>query len=304
MFVTFWPVGRAPGIETNTMMQPTEKPDPIFSHAEPVLSVGDVKATVKYWHEVLGFPGQWTWGTPPNHGGVSWHNAFIQFSLDPESGVRPNRQSVWMRVSHIETLYQLHQERKAEIVMPLARQPYGYNEYIIRDNNGYYISFAEPASVGDERHSEPMPATVRVVGRKLTPAEYRHLASSVGWSKKAADDEPIQTTDELLQRKIDATQFIAVAENSETGEAIGCALVMGDGLSFFYIKDVMVHPDWQRKRVGSAVMKEVKRWLDANAPNKSLVGLFTAESLAPFYQQTDFGRAFGMVRMIDRPDTP
>nr|WP_295931799.1 GNAT family N-acetyltransferase [uncultured Dyadobacter sp.] len=282
-------------------MQPTdERPDPIFSHAEPVLSVADVALTVKYWHEVLGFPGQWTWGAPPNHGGVSWHNAFVQFSTDPEAAVRPKRQSVWMRVSHIQTLYRLHQERKAEIVMPLARQPYGYDEYMIRDINGYYISFAEPASAGHEKHSEPLPATVRVVGRKLTPTEYRHLANSVGWSGPTAD-ERAQAVEELMQRKIDAAQFIAVAENSETGEAIGCALVLGDGLSFFYIKDVMVHPDWQRKRVGSAIMQEVKRWLDANAPDKSLVGLFAAESLAPFYQQTDFGKAFGMIRMIDRP---
>lgn len=279
-------------------MQPTdERPDPIFSHAEPVLSVVDVATTVKYWHEVLGFPGQWTWGAPPSHGGVSWHNAFIQFSLDPELGGRPKGQSVWMRVSHIQTLYRLHQERKAEIVMPLARQPYGYDEYMIRDSNGYYISFAEPASAGHEKHSEPLPATVRVVGRKLTPAEYRHLATSVGWANPVAE-EPVPT-DELTQRKIDATQFIAVAENSETGEAIGCALVLGDGLSFFYIKDVMVHRDWQHKRVGAAIMKEVKRWLDANAPDKSLVGLFTAETLAPFYEQTGFTRAFGMIRMMD-----
>ena len=56
---------------------------PIFSHVEPVLAVHDVSETIKYWQNVLGFPGKWTWGEPPVHGAVSWQKAFIQFSHDP-----------------------------------------------------------------------------------------------------------------------------------------------------------------------------------------------------------------------------
>lgn len=270
----------------------SSKPDPIFSHAEPVLAVRDVAATVKYWHEVLGFPGQWTWGTPPSHGGVSWHSAFIQFTCNHELAAGAPSQSVWLRVRHVRTLYQLHQERNVEIVMPLTRQPWGFDEYIIRDINGYYVSFAAPSSAGAEQHSTPFPDNVRITGRMLAAEEYLQLAASVGWGG--------ETVDETVQKRLDATLFTAVAEDTDTGEAIGCALVLGDGVSFFYIKDVMIHPDWQRKNVGSAIMKEVKRWLDANAPDKALVGLFTSEGLTPFYQQTDFGPAFGMIRMIDR----
>ncbi|SEI39064.1 Uncharacterized conserved protein PhnB, glyoxalase superfamily [Dyadobacter sp. SG02] len=269
-----------------------DKPEPFISHAEPVLSVKDVAETVKYWHEVLGFPGHWTWGTPPNHGGVSWHGAFIQFSANSEAAERMRGQCVWVRVKNIRELYQLHQDRKAEIVMQLEKQPWGFVEYVVRDLNGNYITFAAPATSGGESKSQSLPANVRVMGRALTPAEYRKLAESVGWSGTQSDD--------VLQQKLDATLFTAVAEDTETGEVIGCALVLGDGLSFFYIKDVMVHRDWQRKQVGSTVMREVKCWLDANAPQGSLVGLFTGAGLAPFYQQTGFGEAFGMIRMIDQ----
>jgi GNAT superfamily N-acetyltransferase/uncharacterized glyoxalase superfamily protein PhnB len=269
-----------------------DQPEPFLSHAEPVLSVNDVAETVKYWHEILGFSGHWTWGTPPNHGGVSWHGAFIQFSQDSEAAGRMRGQCVWIRVKNIRELYQLHQERRAEIVMHLEKQPWGFEEYVVKDLNGNYITFAAPAIFGSESRSQPLPATVRTLGRRLTTAEYRKLAESVGWSKSQSDD--------FLQQKLDATLFMAVAEDTETGEAIGCALVLGDGLSFFYIKDVMVHRDWQRKQVGSAVMKEVKRWLDDHAPEGALVGLFTGHGLAPFYQQTGFGEAFGMIRIIDR----
>lgn len=265
-----------------------------MSHAEPVLLVTDVAETVKYWHEVLGFPGHWTWGTPPNHGGVSWHGAFIQFSQDGEAAGRMRGQCVWIRVKNIRELYQLHQDRKAEIVMHLAKQPWGFEEYVVKDLNGNYITFAAPATSGSESRSQSLPANVRILGRTITPAEYRKLAESVGWSGTQTDD--------ILQQKLDATLFVAVAEDTETGEAIGCALVLGDGLSFFYIKDVMVNREWQRKQVGSAVMREVKRWLDANAPQGALVGLFTGHGLAPFYQQTGFGEAFGMIRIIDRSE--
>jgi GNAT superfamily N-acetyltransferase len=199
---------------------------------------------------------------------------------------------VWLRVKNIEALYQMHQDRKAEIVMHLEKQPWGFEEYVVRDLNGNYITFAAPASHGGDSKSEPLPAIVRIVGRMISPIEYRFLAESVGWA--------VTQTDEILRKKLEATLFIAVAENSETGEVIGCALVLGDGLSFFYVKDVMVHRDWQRKRVGSAIMKEIKRWLDVNAPDHALVGLFTGEGLTPFYQQTGFGKAFGMIRIIDR----
>lgn len=269
-----------------------DKPEPFISHAEPVLSVKDVAETVKYWHEVLGFPGHWTWGTPPNHGGVSWHGAFIQFSQDIDAADRMRGQCVWIRVKNIRELYQLHRDREAEIVMHLEKQPWGFDEYVVKDLNGNYVTFAAPATSGSESKSQPLPAHVRTLGRALTTDEYRKLAESVGWSGAQAED--------ILQQKLDAALFTAVAENTETGEVIGCALVLGDGLSFYYIKDVMVHRDWQRKQVGSAVMREVKRWLDAHAPEGALVGLFTGHGLARFYQQTGFGEAFGMIRIIDR----
>lgn len=274
-------------------MEPdNDKPEPFISHAEPVLLVKDVAETIKYWHEVLGFPGHWTWGTPPNHGGVSWHGAFIQFSQDIEAAERMRGQCVWIRVKNIRELYQLHLARQAGIIMHLEKQPWGFEEYVVKDLNGNYVTFAAPATSGNESKSQPLPVQVRTLGRALTTDEYRKLAESVGWSGTQAED--------ILQQKLDAALFTAVAENTETGEVIGCALVLGDGLSFFYIKDVMVHRDWQRKQVGSAVMREVKRWLDAHAPQGALVGLFTGHGLAPFYQQTGFGEAFGMIRIIDR----
>lgn len=267
-------------------------PEPVLSHAEPVLSVGDVVATIGYWHKVLGFPNQWTWGSPASHGGVSWHGAMIQFSLNDNPSFKPDSQSVWLRVKNIRALYAIHQERNADIVVPLVRRPYGFDEYIVRDNNGYYIAFASPASSGGENQSAEFPAMVRIVERKAAPAEHRKLSEAVGWTSTVSD--------EILQKRLDTLLTMILAENTDNGEVIGSASIFGDGFSFYYVKDVKVHPDWQRKHIGSEIMKGVRRWLDANAPDKALVGLFTQEMLTDFYRQADFLPAFGMIRIIDR----
>jgi GNAT superfamily N-acetyltransferase/uncharacterized glyoxalase superfamily protein PhnB len=265
--------------------------EPFLSHAEPVLSVHNVTETVAYWQEILGFPNQWTWGEPPTHGGVSWHGAFVQFSQTSSLATVAQGQSVWIRVRHIEELYKIHQEKNAKIVSPLTKQPYGFLEYTVKDNNDCYISFASPAS---ERNalSEALPDNVEILFKKPTVEQYRSLFQAVAWTTAA--------TDEMLQAQLDLLQAAAVARLKGTENVVGCALLFGDGYSFYYVKDVMVHPDWQNKHVGTTLMQALSRWLDENAMNKALVCLFTGENLAPFYQQFNFNPAFGMIRIIDR----
>ncbi|MCF0051736.1 GNAT family N-acetyltransferase [Dyadobacter sp. LJ53] len=272
-----------------------DREQPSFSHAEPVLAVYNVTGTIKYWQEVLGFPNQWTWGDPPTHGGVSWHGASIQFSHDPALAALRHGHSIWIRVRNIERLYEIHQENKAEITMPLSKQVYGLTEYVVKDNNGYYITFAAPTNY-KKGHSEKLPDNVRILVKKPTVVQYRNLFEAVGWSNKA--------TDAMLQAQLDFMQTVIIAENENTGDVIGCALLLGDGFSFYYVKDVMVHPDWQGKRVGTAIMQELSRWLDKNAANKAMVTLFSSEHLAPFYQQVHFSPTFGMMRIIDRDHQP
>lgn len=265
-------------------------PRPFLSHAEPVLPVLNVAETVKYWQEVLGFPNQWTWGDPPSHGGVSWHGTFIQFSQNSATVSVP-AQSVWIRVRHIDALYKMHQEKQANIISPLAKQPYGFLEYKILDNNGHHLTFA--SAVSDRATlSEKMPECVKILLQKPSVDQYRALFEAVAWITGA--------TDEMLQSQLDFTQMSVIAEDTRTGNVIGCALLLGDGFSFYYIKAVMVHPDWQNKHVGTAIMQALSDWLDNNATDKALVTLFTGENLSPFYQQFNFNPAFGMIRIIDR----
>lgn len=264
---------------------------PVLSHAEPVLAVRDVSETILYWQNVLGFPGKWTWGTPPNHGGVSWNAVSIQFSLDPKHASVSEGHSIWIRVQHVETLYNFHQKKNAKIVAPLKNEPWGMAQYTVQEMNGYFLHFAAPVT-GRKPGVMMLPESIRVIERTPAAKEYLSLMSAVGWSSSM--------NDEMVQACLSAAVFAVVAEDSVSGNVVGCAFVLGDNASFYYIKDVMVHPDWQRKRVGTALMRALTRWLENNAANNALVGLYTGDNLAPFYQQFGFAQAFGMSRHIRR----
>jgi uncharacterized glyoxalase superfamily protein PhnB/GNAT superfamily N-acetyltransferase len=263
--------------------------DLFLSHVEPILAVKSVTDTVQYWHEILGFPNKWTWGEPPNHGGVTWQGVFIQFSQYPELASVSQGNSIFIRVKNLEAFYQFHKNKNAEIVEPLENKPWGMAGYTVRDNNGYYVIFAG-SPVSNKPKTGSTPETVKIIPRIPTAKEYVRLISAVGWDKYY---------DHSVTEKILAAPVYGVVAEHEN-EIIGCALLLSDEASFYYVKDVMVHPSSQHKHVGSMLMKNLAAWLDANAPQNAYIGLFTGEDLAPFYRQFDFVPVFGMHRRVRR----
>jgi GNAT superfamily N-acetyltransferase/uncharacterized glyoxalase superfamily protein PhnB len=261
---------------------------------EPILAVKDVTETVLYWHDVLGFPDKWTWGEPPNHGGVSWNGVAIQFSQDFNLAAVSTGNAIFFRTKKLEALYDFHQKKNAEITEPLENKPWGMAGYTVRDINGYYIIFAGTPISERKENSAALPSTINIIARLPSVKEYQYLAFSVGWSAFLNDD--------VAKKLLTAPLFAVVAEDTASNQVIGCALVLGDHASFYYIKDVIVHPAWQHKHVGTAMMKEVSQWLEKNAATNALVGLITGESLAPFYQQFGFAPAFSMVHYIQRDE--
>jgi len=263
----------------------------VFLHAEPVLAVADINETITYWHEVLGFPEKWTWGDPPVHGGVHWNDVFIQFSLNPQLASVSKGNSIWIKVKNLKALYRFHQERNVDIVMPVENKPWGMSQYVIKEINGYYLSFSSPVT-DHEPGKDRMPEIIKINNRIPSVEEYKNLIKSVGWSASG--------TDEMIAEQLSGLLCGVVAENILTGKAVGCALLLGDNFSFYYVKDVMVHPDFQKQRIGTTLMQKLLEWLDNNGRDGAMVGLFTGENLAGFYSQTGFSKAFGMNKTIRR----
>ena len=264
------------------------------SHVEPILAVKDITETILYWHDVLGFPVKWTWGEPVNHGGVSWGSVFIQFSQNNELASLSKGNAIFIKVKKLEALYKFHQKKNVEIVEPLETKPWGLASYTVREINGYDIIFGGALISEKKENSTALQSTIKIIAKAPSVSEYQYLASSVGWTAYLNDD--------VTKKVLAVPLFAVVAEDTTNNQVIGCALVLGDHASFYYIKDVIVHPDWQKKYIGTAMMKEVTGWLKSNAANKALVGLITGESLTPFYQQFGFAPAFCMINYVQRDE--
>ena len=262
----------------------------IPQHAEPILAVTDILETVNYWHDTLGFPEKWTWGEPPNYGGVAWNGAFIQFNLHPELAAASKGNAIFIRARELESLYDFHQKKNATIVEPLENKPWGMAGYTVKENNGYYIIFAGALLSDKNTRSTELPSTVKIIERSPTVKEYQYLTSSVGWS--------LYSGDEVVTKLLLAPVFSVVAEDVSSNQVIGCGLVLGDNASFYYIKDLVVHPGWQAKHVGTALMKALNEWIENNGADRSLVALITGENLAAFYKNFGFTPAFTMIRYV------
>lgn len=68
-------------------------------------------------------------------------------------------------------------------------------------------------------------------------------------------------------------------------QLIGMARIIGDGVMYFYIQDVIVHPNYQGQGVGATLMTQIEKYLSKTAKKGATVGLLSAKNKEGFYQQ-------------------
>lgn len=113
-----------------------------------------------------------------------------------------------------------------------------------------------------------------------TPEEHRLLAERVGWTH--AFHWP------SMPRSLDASLLGAVALDGE--RAIGMGRVVGDGVLYFYIQDVVVDPDYQGRGIGQRIVEALLQGIRHVAPAHAFVGLFATDAALPLYERNGFSR--------------
>jgi GNAT superfamily N-acetyltransferase len=155
----------------------------------------------------------------------------------------------------------------------------------VRDLNGYVLRFAGQL-VGEGGAGSP-PGEVRIESRPPTPEELAALSREVGWEGGF---------------RVPPAAAVAGAVALVDDAPIGCAVATTDSAGFYHVRDVMVVPSWQRRRVGSALMETLIDQLDSVAPSGALSALFTGLHLEVFYSRFGFRAAgsglLGMTRTI------
>jgi GNAT superfamily N-acetyltransferase len=255
--------------------------------SEPIFPVANVAATVLYYREVLGFVEGWTWGEPPDFGGVRWGKVGAMFSLVEAPVGRIGGQWHSFFVEGIDALHDLHARNGATICSPLEMKPWGLREYTIRDLNGHYLRFGARGASRSATAARTPARDVSIVERLATPEELHEILLAVGWSQ---DEQPDRTAEVLAGARLGV---VAVAGN----RVVGSGIVLGDGATFAYLKDIVVHPEWQRRGIGTKIVEALLTMLRRPNPREMLVTLLTGQHLGEFYERFGFSgpeRLYGM----------
>ena len=116
------------------------------------LPVKNLRETLDYYRDRLGFYDEWTWPDKNgkiSDGGIRRDDMRLLFGEDPEFTKLMNSENkrlplLWF-VDNIEAVFAEFKGKDIEIADNLKTHPYGLREFAFIDVNGYYIRLAENA---------------------------------------------------------------------------------------------------------------------------------------------------------------
>ena len=118
---------------------------------------------------------------------------------------------------------------------------------------------------------------MKIEYRSPTVSEYKKLRGLVGWWETLEN-----ATDMALKNSL----FSVVAVEHDT--VIGFGRIIGDGGLYFYIQDLIIHPEFKNRGFGKSLMKELMNFIKANAKSGAFVGLMAAKGLEKYYEPFGF----------------
>lgn len=133
----------------------------------------------------------------------------------------------------------------------------------------------------------------REIPNGLTPQIYCTLRAKVGFQPYAPED---------VKTALKKTLFSVVICDGE--RPVGLARIVGDDRIVFFIKDVVVDPEYQHKEIGRHIVEALLRYIDRKACPNAYVGLMCTPHTEEFYEKFGFirrpckGLGNGMVKFV------
>ncbi|MGC4128000.1 MAG: VOC family protein [Bergeyella sp.] len=116
-----------------------------YFKSSPHLPVRNLRQTLDYYRDVLGFADEWTFGN--TDGGIRKDELRLLFAEDEtftnDINNKNHRLPLMWFVASIEEVYEEFKQRGIEIAEKLREHAYGLKEFSFIDINGYYIRIAE-----------------------------------------------------------------------------------------------------------------------------------------------------------------
>jgi len=123
-----------------------------------------------------------------------------------------------------------------------------------------------------------MPAS-QIVLKEEPPnaSDFALIRRSVGWENPELP---------IIKNSINSSLFWVSAYLGN--RMVGCGRLIGDGSMYFYVQDVIVHPEHQNLGLGSQIMQSINQYIAVNCPSGSTVGLLAAKGKEAFYRKYGF----------------
>lgn len=134
---------------------------------------------------------------------------------------------------------------------------------------------------------------LRKIPNGLTPTIYRMLREKVLFQPYSDRDVA-----EALER----TLYSVVIYDGN--RPVGISRVVGDGRIVFFIKDVVVDPEYQHRGIGKLLMEDLTDYINGKGCRNAYVGLMCTPNTEDFYKRFGFidrpskGLGSGMVKFI------
>lgn len=133
---------------------------------------------------------------------------------------------------------------------------------------------------------------VRLCDRLPTAAEHAALAASVGWSD--------HFDDEVMAKSLERSLCGVVCLDGD--EVVGMARLVGDGVQYAYVQDVIVRPSHSDQGIASIMVERLLERLREESTGEIFVGLFSSDEAIGVYESLGFSAegALGMHLTLKR----
>lgn len=115
-----------------------------FESIVPILYSDDIKRSIAYYTEVLGFEEQWSWDDPVTFGGVQTDCVRIFFCKGDQGNP-----GTWICINleNVDEYYKTIKAKGAKILSPPGDKPWFMREMLVQDPDGHIIRFGHGIEV-------------------------------------------------------------------------------------------------------------------------------------------------------------
>ncbi|MCR8671951.1 GNAT family N-acetyltransferase [Agrococcus sp. HG114] len=117
--------------------------------------------------------------------------------------------------------------------------------------------------------------------RVPTAEEQREVAEAVGW----LDHFDWASIDRSLERSLHGVVV------TDGGRAVGVGRLVGDGVRYWYVQDVMVDPSHSEQGIATRIVERLLDHVREHAPAEAVVGLFSSPEAVSVYEELGFTAA-------------